>query len=93
MEKNGSIGQTLMRDIPRGVASRRISDQVAPQSRFLDPEDIAGYPDLAYDPKNPGGKILLGAIGEQLASFIEESHVAFCGRGSQRTGARFDRVG
>ena len=75
MKKNGSIGQTLMRDIPRGVASRRISDQVAPQSRFLDPEDIADFSDLAYNPKNPGGKILLGAIGEHLVGIDDNRHI------------------
>tara|TARA_R110002049_G_scaffold285233_1_gene466040 strand:+ start:10089 stop:11597 length:1509 start_codon:yes stop_codon:yes gene_type:complete len=75
MDKKSSAGQTLMRDIPRGVASRRISDQVAPQSRFLDPEDIVDFPGLAYNPKDPGAKIMLGAIGEHLVGIDDNRHI------------------
>ena len=65
----------LLGDMPRGVATRRLSEQTPPQARFLNPDDIIHHPALAYDPDNPGDKILLGAIGQQLIGISDNRHM------------------
>ena len=67
--------ERLMHDIPRGVATRRFSEQTAPQARFLNPADIIAHQGLAYNPANPGGKILLGAIGDRLIGIEDNRHI------------------
>ena len=74
----------FMRDLPRGVASRYLKQQSVPQARWQLPKDIAGSRALAYDPDNPGKKILVGAMGDKLVGIEDNRHVltvAGCGRG------------
>jgi len=75
MGKKTSDVQDLMGDIPRGVSTRRLSEQVAPQSRFLDPAEILDFPDLAYNPNDPGAKIMFGAIGNHLVGIEDNRHI------------------
>lgn len=75
MSEKNDAASALMRDIPRGVANRRFSEQIAPQARFLNPQDVLSHPDLAYDPNNPGGKLMLGAIGDQLIGIDDNRHM------------------
>ena len=45
------------------------------RARWQLPEDIFGSPALAYDPDNPGGKILIGALGPKLVGIEDNRHV------------------
>jgi len=65
----------FMRDMPRGVASRYLKQQSVPQARWQLPKDIAGSAALAYDPDNPGKKILVGALGSKLVGIEDNRHV------------------
>ncbi|MBS9405469.1 type IV secretory system conjugative DNA transfer family protein [Halomonas sp. TRM85114] len=65
----------FMNDIPRGVASRYLRQQSVPQARWQLPEDILASPALQYDPDNPGGKILIGALGTRLIGIEDNRHV------------------
>jgi type IV secretion system protein VirD4 len=65
----------LMRDIPRGVASRYLRQQSVPQARWQLPADILASAALAYDPNKPDGKILLGALGDKLIGIEDNRHV------------------
>lgn len=65
----------FMRDIPRGVASRYLSQQSVPQARWQLPEDILNSKALAYDPNHPGSKILIGALGDKLIGIEDNRHV------------------
>ena len=67
--------EDLMRDIPRGVASRSLRQQSVPQARWQQPADILGSPALAYDPDKPGSKILMGALGDKLIGIEDNRHV------------------
>jgi hypothetical protein len=40
-----------------------LKQQTAPQARWQTPEVILERKALEYDPRNPGGKILIGALG------------------------------
>lgn len=69
------LKERMLSDTPRGVASRRLNEQTPPQARFLESEDILNHAPLRYDPKNPQGKILLGAIGDDLVGIAEDRHI------------------
>jgi type IV secretion system protein VirD4 len=64
----------FMRDVPRGDSNRYLSQQSAPQARWMKLEEIAESPLLSYDPHNPGKKILIGAIGDQLLGIEDDRH-------------------
>lgn len=63
------------RDIPRGLSSRYLKQQTAPQARWQTPEVILERKALEYDPRNPGGKILIGALGNKLVGIEDNRHV------------------
>jgi type IV secretion system protein VirD4 len=63
------------RDIPRGLSSRYLSEQAVPQARWQAPDVILDRPALAYDPDNPGRKILIGAFGDKLIGIDDPRHV------------------
>src|SRR5258708_26259239 len=65
----------FIRDIPRGLSSRYLSEQAVPQARWQAPDVILDRRALAYDPDNPGGKILLGAFGDKLIGIEDNRHV------------------
>ena len=66
---------SLFQDVPRGVPTRFLKDQSAPQARWISEQEILDCQVLHYDPKNPGKKILLGAIGDQLIGIEDERHI------------------
>ena len=66
--------EDFMSDIPRGVTSRYLKQQQVPQARWQDPEKILSSKALSYDPENPGKKILVGAIGDQLIGIEDDRH-------------------
>src|ERR1700738_2343759 len=63
------------RDIPRGLSSRYLSEQAVPQARWQSPNVILDRQALAYDPDNPGRKILVGAFGDKLIGIDDNRHV------------------
>lgn len=71
----GTEHPDLMDGIPRGMSSKYLKDQTIPQARWQKPDVIAAHEALAYDPENPDGKILLGAIGEKLIGVKDNRHI------------------
>ncbi len=65
----------FMQDIPRGIPSRPLKQQTAPQARWQSPDAICKSTALAYDPKRPEGKILMGAIGDKLIGIEDNRHI------------------
>ena len=65
----------VMRDVPRGVASRYLKAQTVPQARWQNPELILQRQALRYDPANPQGKILIGALGDHLIGLADNRHI------------------
>ena len=63
------------RDIPRGLSARYLKQQTAPQARWQLPEVISERTVLDYDPRKPGGKILIGALGSKLVGIEDNRHV------------------
>ncbi len=70
-----SFLEDFTRDIPRGLSSRYLKQQTAPQARWQTPEVILERKALEYDPRNPGGKILIGAFGNKLVGIEDNRHV------------------
>ena len=75
MKKVEELEEQIFDDIPRGVISRYLKEQSAPQSRWIPVSDILEQEAIHYDPQNPGGKILLGAIDEQLIGIDDNRHL------------------
>ena len=67
-----SFLEDFTRDIPRGLSSRYLKQQTAPQARWQTPEVILERKALEYDPRNPGGKILIGAFGNKLVGIEDK---------------------
>ena len=65
----------ILKDVPRGVATRYLKSQTVPQARWQDPSLIVGHEALRYDPANPAGKILIGALGTKLVGLQDNRHV------------------
>lgn len=65
----------LLSGLPRGLTKKYLKDQSIPQARWQDQADIETVDELAYDPENPDGKILLGAIGEKLIGIKDNRHI------------------
>ncbi len=62
-------------DIPRGLSSRYLKEQTAPQARWQAPENIMKSAALSYDPEKPGDKILVGAMDDKLIGVSDETHI------------------
>lgn len=65
----------FMKDVPRGDSTRYLRQQKLPQARWMPLKDVAESTDLAYDPWNPGAKVLVGAIGEKLIGLEDDRHL------------------
>ncbi|MAY36681.1 MAG: TRAG family protein [Spongiibacteraceae bacterium] len=65
----------LLGDIPRGVSTRSLKQQSAPQARWQTSASIQQSAALAYDPEAPYGKILVGAIGNKLVGIEDNRHI------------------
>ncbi len=65
----------FMRDVARGVTTRFLDQQTVPQARWEPCENILASGALAYDPSNPGGKILVGALDDRLIGIDDNRHV------------------
>lgn len=69
------IHQELFADIPRGDSERYLRDQYMPQARYMSVPEVMTSPLLAYDPKNPGDKLLIGRNGRQLLGISDNRHI------------------
>lgn len=67
--------EAYTRDIPRGVPSRFIKDQSVPQAQWQDTAAALGSPLLDYDPRDPGAKILIGALAGKLIGIEDDRHI------------------
>jgi type IV secretion system protein VirD4 len=67
--------EDFTRDIPRGLSSRYLSQQAVPQARWQSPDIILDRRALAYDPDDPGRKILIGAFGDKLIGIDDNRHI------------------
>lgn len=65
----------FMKDVPRGDSTRPLREQKVPQARWMRLEDIAASKALAYDPRNPGKKVLIGALGDKLIGIEDDRHI------------------
>jgi type IV secretion system protein VirD4 len=72
---NQAFVEDFTRDIPRGLSSRYLSEAAVPQARWQSPEVILDRLALAYDPDNPGRKILIGAFGDKLIGVDDNRHI------------------
>lgn len=75
MKGSEAFIKDFVSDLPRGVRSVHRKRQTVPQAGWQDPERILESKLLAYDPANPGGKILVGALGSQLIGIEDNRHV------------------
>lgn len=68
----------FMQDVPRGDSMRYLRQQKVPQARWMRLDEIAASPTLAYDPRKPGRKILVGALGSRLVGIDDDRHILTC---------------
>ena len=69
----------FMQDVPRGDSTRYLRQQKVPQARWMRLSEIAASPLLTYDPRKPGKKILIGALGKHLVGIEDDRHVMTVG--------------
>lgn len=65
----------LQSDLPRGVTGLGKRYQAEPQAVWASTGDVLKSRALAYDPNNPGAKILVGAVGERLVGIADDRHI------------------
>lgn len=70
-----AFARDFMKDVARGDAMRFLSQQRPPQARWMKLTDIANSTALAYDPRNPGAKVLIGALGDTLLGLEDDRHM------------------
>ena len=72
------ICKDIMKDVMRGDSTKFLRAQKMPQARWMPLKDIAESTALAYDPLNPGAKVLIGAIGDKLIGLEDDRHLGTC---------------
>jgi type IV secretion system protein VirD4 len=84
MSRKGTAGESrteegfieaFTRQIPRGLDSRFLKTQKLPQARWQSPALVLEREVLAYDPENPGKKILVGALHDKLIGIEDNRHI------------------
>lgn len=65
----------IMDGVPRGDRTKYLRQQRGPQAAWLPVADILKSAPLSYDPNNPGKKILVGAIDQQLIGIADNRHM------------------
>lgn len=68
----------LMKGVPRGLQHKFLKDQKLPMAAWQSTDALLAHEPFRYDPKEPNGKILMGAIGEHLIGIRDERHAASC---------------
>lgn len=74
-----TLTKDFLTDVPRGVTTRFQHQQTVHQACWEPVENILGSRALAYDPANPGAKILVGAIGNKLIGIDDNRHILTAG--------------
>lgn len=69
------FSKDFMRDVARGDTGRYLRQQKVPQACWMPIADIQRSAALAYDPKNPGKKVLFGALDAQLLGVDDDRHI------------------
>src|SRR5258706_7206100 len=69
------FSEGFMRDVPRGDSTRFLRQQSVPQARWMRLDEIAASTALAYDPRKPGKKVLIGALGSRLIGIEDDRHL------------------
>lgn len=62
-------------DIARGVTTRFQNQQRVPQACWLPVDNIIASTEAAYDPANPGAKIMVGRLGDRLIGIDDNRHI------------------
>ena len=70
-----AFSKDFMRYVPRGDSTRSLSQQYAPQARWMRVNEIMGSSALAYDPRKPGKKVLIGTMGDKLIGIEDDRHI------------------
>lgn len=63
------------RDVARGVSTRRLGELVLPQARWMGTDKILNSQRLSYDPRAPGRKVMMGALGGSLIGIEDNRHI------------------
>ena len=66
---------SILDEFPRGVGSRHLNQHELPFAAWTEDSAILASPALSYDPRNPGKKILLGALGSRLIGLEDDRHM------------------
>ena len=75
MASTAEFIRDFTKDIPRGFAPRDFSRPSAPQAAWQSPQTVMTLKRLAYDPANPGAKILVGAMDSKLIGIEDNRHI------------------
>jgi type IV secretion system protein VirD4 len=70
-----AFARDFMKDVARGDAMRFLSQQRPQQARWMKLTDVANSRALTYDPRNPGAKVLIGALGDTLLGLEDDRHM------------------
>jgi type IV secretion system protein VirD4 len=65
----------IMDDVPRGRDTQFLHQQSVPQSRWQSSALLERSEALAYDPDDPGAKILVGTLGRKLVGITDNRHM------------------
>jgi len=64
-----------MTDVPRGNTAKYLWQQEQPMAHWQDPRALYNSKELEYDPYNPQGMVLFGALGEKLIGIHDDRHI------------------
>ncbi|MFM9926753.1 type IV secretory system conjugative DNA transfer family protein [Variovorax sp. H27-G14] len=67
--------EDFTRDVPRGVTTRDVRQQRAPEARWMEPREILGNATIAYDPLAPKSKVLIGRLDQTLIGIEDDRHI------------------
>jgi len=82
----GILGPDLLSDIPRGNPNKFLKDQSVPKARFQRQSEIERHKGYQFNPKQPDGMVLLGAIGGKLYGVRDDRHLTtFAGTRAGKT--------
>ena len=65
----------FQQDLPRGVQGLAQRYQAPPQAMWASTDAVQKSRALAYDPEDPGDKILVGAVGDRLIGIADDRHL------------------
>lgn len=86
-----ALNKDFTNDIARGVSTRFLDQQSVPQARWEPLDNILASSSMVYDPAQPGGKMLVGALGDRLIGIEDNRHIMTVA--GSRTGKSVTLVG